>query len=169
MPGSRPAPPRAWATWPWFARACAKRSHDCSHFSIGTSGCWRRRTMAWPPSWVCRRQKTIRTRSTPLPPTPMAPALSCDLPRMLGIGGAPVWHRDQQHLSGERRESSRAWPRGRLRFSLGRGSTDRTARPTARRAAARDPHRGFIAIPRGLPPGEHRIRPAARRSRARSR
>jgi phytoene dehydrogenase-like protein len=26
----------------------------------------------------------------PVPPTPMAPALSCDLPRMLGIGGAPV-------------------------------------------------------------------------------
>ena len=26
----------------------------------------------------------------PVPPTPMAPALSCDLPRMLGIGGASV-------------------------------------------------------------------------------
>jgi phytoene dehydrogenase-like protein len=26
----------------------------------------------------------------PVPPTPMAPALSCDLPRMLGVGGAPL-------------------------------------------------------------------------------
>ena len=26
----------------------------------------------------------------PVPPTPMAPALSCDLPRVLGIGGAPL-------------------------------------------------------------------------------
>jgi hypothetical protein len=31
-----------------------------------------------------------RTAFEPVPPTPMAPALSCDLPRMLGIGGAPV-------------------------------------------------------------------------------
>jgi hypothetical protein len=31
------------------------------------------------------RQTTLE----PLSPTPMAPALSCDLPRMLGIGGAP--------------------------------------------------------------------------------
>ena len=30
-----------------------------------------------------------QTPLDPLPPTPMAPALSCDLPRMLGIGGAP--------------------------------------------------------------------------------
>jgi hypothetical protein len=30
------------------------------------------------------------TALDPVPPTPMAPALSCDLPRMLGIGGAPV-------------------------------------------------------------------------------
>jgi hypothetical protein len=26
----------------------------------------------------------------PVPPTPMAPALSCDLPRMLGVGAAPL-------------------------------------------------------------------------------
>jgi len=26
----------------------------------------------------------------PVPATPMAPALSCDLPRMLGVGGAPL-------------------------------------------------------------------------------
>ena len=31
-----------------------------------------------------------RTALDPVPPTPMAPALSCDLPRMLGIGGAPL-------------------------------------------------------------------------------
>jgi hypothetical protein len=31
-----------------------------------------------------------RVALDPVPPVPMAPALSCDLPRMLGIGGAPV-------------------------------------------------------------------------------